>query len=799
MRRLRLCGASPREIAVALAGCALPVVVIALSALLGGATLGPDSLLDLDPLYRVGSPPAGAVLNDRTPAVIDLPRDLTLARQLHLGYWPRWNPLSAAGAPLWAEQGGPFFPLKLPFYLVPTLAAHKVFLCLRLVVAGLGAYLLARHRGLRHWPAVVAGIAFELCGAVVENFAFSAASGQCLLPWVVLGAAALARRRDARAAVWATAALALTAASGHPTVALVVFIAFAAAVAGHLATLWRQPRALAQLAAWSAASVVLALMLAAPSLLPFAELMTQGQLYKTRSTGLDAWGQALAQARASLVPALFAPHVMQSTRERFVLVHLAGPALGVVPLVLGLAGLLAGALDAALLAVGGVGIILAVEPPGFHWIAAVPGVRLIVPTYAWVLIALPLTQAAGAALQQCGTAAGRRRILLALALSSGGLAVLATARDVGWAAILGVRQAALHSRGGLLLFAGPFAATAAAVGVCYALARTRAARCGPALLGLLAVGELLLLWTPFLRQPRARALVDPASPAVAYLQRQLSGGDGRFVGVPILVGYPTTSMLFGLPDLRGCAGLPVRRYLEYMQSIDPGGSAFTLQGTSVTRSPLLDLAAVRYVVEYNTGLAPPLLDGDPGMPLAYADRWVRIYENLAALPRVRVVHRLERATDQAAARLAVREAAARAPHAAGTGLDRVAIVEPDAAGAFPSPLADAGSLPEAVRIVDDADPDRLLLTAELAAPGLVVVADTFYPGWRAWVDGVETPIHPADLLFRAIHVPAGVHAIELRYEPIPARVGLLVALLAAAICVALFRRGGRAARGPTAG
>ncbi|MCS7001250.1 MAG: YfhO family protein, partial [Dehalococcoidia bacterium] len=47
----------------------------------------------------------------------------------------------------------------------------------------------------------------------------------------------------------------------------------------------------------------------------------------------------------------------------------------------------------------------------------------------------------------------------------------------------------------------------------------------------------------------------------------------------------------------------------------------------------------------------------------------------------------------------------------------------------------------------------------------LVVTDTYYPGWRARVNGVETPIHRANYLFRGIVIPAGEHVVEFTYEP----------------------------------
>lgn len=74
--------------------------------------------------------------------------------------------------------------------------------------------------------------------------------------------------------------------------------------------------------------------------------------------------------------------------------------------------------------------------------------------------------------------------------------------------------------------------------------------------------------------------------------------------------------------------------------------------------------------------------------------------------------------------------------------------------------------------------------------GLLVLADAFYPGWSAEVDGRSAPILRADGLFRAVALAPGSHRVVFRYRPLSVFVGagLSAVALLAVLLVALSSR-----------
>jgi hypothetical protein len=90
---------------------------------------------------------------------------------------------------------------------------------------------------------------------------------------------------------------------------------------------------------------------------------------------------------------------------------------------------------------------------------------------------------------------------------------------------------------------------------------------------------------------------------------------------------------------------------------------------------------------------------------------------------------------------------------------------PGAEGVYP------GSIGCRIAWIAD-EPDRVALEVDAAAPAFVVLADGWFPGWRARIDGRETPLHRVNQLVRGVAVPGGRHRVEMRFEPQGWRTGV---------------------------
>ncbi len=124
------------------------------------------------------------------------------------------------------------------------------------------------------------------------------------------------------------------------------------------------------------------------------------------------------------------------------------------------------------------------------------------------------------------------------------------------------------------------------------------------------------------------------------------------------------------------------------------------------------------------------------------------------------------------------------------GYAHVAVVVPGPRSAIDAPPEPP---PGVTCTLDEPDAEHVAIHVDAPQPGIVVLADTFAPGWRATLDGSPCPILRANALYRGIATPPGAHDIVFAYRPAPYAIGMGISLvtlaLAALTGVIVFARG----------
>lgn len=92
-------------------------------------------------------------------------------------------------------------------------------------------------------------------------------------------------------------------------------------------------------------------------------------------------------------------------------------------------------------------------------------------------------------------------------------------------------------------------------------------------------------------------------------------------------------------------------------------------------------------------------------------------------------------------------------------------------GASGSPAADCDEHAKGIAKILTETSQAMTIQTEADESGVLVVADTWYPGWQARLDGESVPLLKANYLFMGIPLGPGVHQVEIRYVPISFTLG----------------------------
>jgi hypothetical protein len=253
--------------------------------------------------------------------------------------------------------------------------------------------------------------------------------------------------------------------------------------------------------------------------------------------------------------------------------------------------------------------------------------------------------------------------------------------------------------------------------------------------------------------PASKAL-PPRTPAIAFLQEHRA--EGRIAGAGAVEADWTT--IYGLRDVRGLdAPQPTFRLGRLLQMTVPPTPELQL---SALGPRVFGLLGARYL------LFPPGVNASTGdLRLAYRGREATIYENELHAPRafVPAVVRLASNADEEFATIAE---AAFDPR-------REATVRLREIEGRPPPPRGRGT----ARVVSESNAS-VTIRATLARRGLVVLGDTWGPGWSVRIDGRSAQPLQANAALRGVVVPAGTHEIVWGYRVPGLRAGAALSVVA---------------------
>jgi hypothetical protein len=785
-------------------------------ALLPGKTLSNSDVLWFEPPFVTAKPaelttPSNPELGD---AVTQLQPFLHHDAQ-ELPDVPLWNEWIMGGRPFQANsQSAVFGPYSWPAYVLPFWTALGWIGVLKLWVAAFGTYLLGRSLGMRFGGALLAGIVFALSLKMVTWLSYPHMSVWTFIPWLLLLTDRVVRRPSLLTGAGLAVVVALQFLSGHAESS---FHALLTTIAFLILRLWQTRSVRVPLLVFGAA-VAGGAALAAISLLPFLELLLSSADLRERS---EASVYLLERKEAI---GIFLPDWWGRPTQTPIRLFVIERALyvGALPLMLIAAALvLRPRLERVAMAVFGLVVLALVLgiPPFPEIVDRIPvlesghNTRLVIIT---MLVAALLAGWGFDDLTGDRTEWSRRRRLLVLGL---GAALLVGPLVVG-AALQPPSLGALREGFEIAwLFQQPPGAfrnpigveeirmsalimwlTLAGAGLVLIVLRLRG-HLGPA--AFVALGALLVCLDLF----RAGMGFNPAidreyaelrpTGAVRYLQRQ---GLERFAATEEIP-QNVLSFDFGLYDARGYDLPIIERYdrlwrrdvAPESRSVAAGIENVALELRSVTPQALriLGRLGVTHLLRAKYVAAPPPKQGlepfppltVPGLEQVYDGPDARVYRVDGALPRAFVVGAQRVVEDGEAARRAF----------VSPDFDplREAITEEPIPGV---PQGDASAGGGSARVLEY-EPERVVLSARSRGEGLLVLGDTWFPGWKAEVDGRPVDVERVDYLFRGVRVGPGTHRVELRYEPLSWRIGWITTLVALAGLVAVVVVGVRRRRG----
>ncbi|MQA88828.1 MAG: YfhO family protein [Gemmatimonas sp.] len=691
--------------------------------------------------------------------------------RLAAGELPKWVPYVYGGLPLLSNPGSTFYPIRLlADVLLPVTWILPFIFVVQFGIAGLGMYLLARELGCRSWVALLAGLAFEFTGITISSV-FAGQDGRVIVATFAPLLFFFLHRgiRTGRVGPFVGAA----ATTGFSLLSFQIQSNYYLLIAGLIWAVFslvhlgyhRDMAALGRRVALGLVAVAFGFSLAAVNFLPFIDYVDDSPRGGVGGRGYEySIGFSMPPAELISVAVPEAPGILDNYQgdNPFKLHTEYLGALVVVLLVLGVrfsrrdrywlffAGL---ALFTLTIAFGG-------NTPFYRlYYDFLPGTsRFRAPAISFFLFSLSAVAMAAVTLEKMALAkedhATARRHdsspeanLGVWFIGIGGVAVAALAFVAASGGGEPTDAARVAGFGRFALFAS------LTCGALWLWFRERLRDLGIVLI--LAVVTVIDLWIVdrnFFDTVPPPDQTFAADDVVNFLRSQ--PGPYRTWVLPIpeaYRGHGNYLMLFDIEQAGGEHGNQLQRYNEFAGA---GEEVYVDWSNYLESENFLRAANIRYIVSMTELQTPFLREAHRGSAL--------VYENLNALPRAYLVEEVRTSADTAAALTALEDPT--------FDPSRTAVVY----SAEPLDLP-SGPLEGSAEVVESS-PDRVVVRTASNREALLVLADNYFDGWTARVNGTPATIERTNHTFRGVVVPEGESEVVFEFRPRDLYVGFYVYL-----------------------
>ena len=744
------------------------------------------------------------------------PIKFSVAESFKAGQLPLWEPRMAAGFPILAEfQSAVFYPPSVVFYIMPFFAAIQFSYVFHYAVAASGSYVLLRSWKQPIFVALIGSILFSFGGTMVSlTNLLNHFQSAVWLPWLVYCWERAVENKRWSALVVFSIVAACQLLAGSPE----IFAFSAALLVADIVHMYRKGQSggvSSSLARLSTAGLII-IGIAMVQLLPTAELILHSRRdHAIPAAEAFAWSLRPSALMGLLLPVL-EPDTSLSVGVRLLLTDklplLLSNYIGNIAVFGFCSWLINAEVKERLILIGMIAISLLcafgsytpVYPELYKWLPGFHSIRFPEKFYYLTFALLLFGTVRGITALMDGTNCRRTRMVL-LGVPTGWLIIYLVVRSdsnllAHWIHPLQPLRATVNPAtiAAILFSVEKQIALSIILAGVFLLHQLELLRAGllHALLILIVFVDLSVANKPlhFLReknriQDAPRILEKPPSHGRIFYYPPGNNLHPSFVSVTGQPSYekgtevvlnnllPNVGLMYGFEYFQDIDALGRRSYTDFLNFINTSAAD--------ERGKLLRALNVKYVVAFHSLNVKGI-----NLFHEFPEHYSRIYEVTDSMPRTYLAARPVYDLDPVST------------------LRRLSSDAFDLAGEVvidaPITLERRGEFRGNSKI-ELYQNRRVRINARLNEPGILVLTDAFYPGWKVYVDKHPQRILRANYLFRGVELSPGNHIVEFVYDPASFKIGLLISLmtvivvLATPVCIRLWHGHGMIVRQGTPG